>query len=164
MQGTRSIRSVFLVLVWTSCAPAATTREGPQVGGEAAEDEISQVRSSYQELYNAQNAAGVAALYAEDAVLSAPNEEPASGRESIEQSLQRTFDQFDAQVEISAEETEVAGDWAFDAGTATQTLAPKGGGESREMESSYLVILKRQDDGSWKLARTVVSSNAPLPQ
>ena len=59
-------------------------------------------------------------------------------------------------------ETQVAGDWAYDRGNATVTVTPKSG---KQMEESvkYLVIVKRQPDGSWKIYRLISNSNNPPP-
>lgn len=154
--------TLLFFLLLGACAPAERT-DGAEPAEEAAREAVLQLRSNYQDRYNAQDAAGLAALYAEDATLSIPNQHPVKGREAVQSLIQATFDRFQAEVEISGEETEVAGNWAFDAGTAVQTLTPKTGGESVSANSSYLAILRRQGDDTWKLARLVISSDDPLP-
>ncbi|MFQ5924010.1 MAG: YybH family protein [Anaerolineales bacterium] len=157
----------FSVLVLPACAPAgeemAPTTE--EIAAQEADDieAINQLRSDYAEAYNAQDAARLAGYHVADAVVSLPNEPPITGRESIQADLQQTFDQFQTEITISSNEMQVAGDWAFDAGTTVQKWTPKEEGEAMEIHGSFIVILKRDADGSWKLAWLVASSDDPLP-
>jgi len=56
---------------------------------------------------------------------------------------------------VVSDETVVAGDWAFDRGRAHRTLTPVAGGDTIEVDSEVVVILRRQADGAWKVARTI---------
>jgi ketosteroid isomerase-like protein len=42
-------------------------------------------------------------------------------------------------------------------------MTPKAKGKPMEESSKYLVILKRQADGSWKISRDIENSNTPMP-
>jgi ketosteroid isomerase-like protein len=53
------------------------------------------------------------------------------------------------------EELEVAGDWAFAWGSETVTLVAQTGGSPIHMQGKGMSILKRQPDGSWKIARGI---------
>ena len=156
----------FLILasfaVSNACAPAGETAAQREAAIQADQEALTQLGQDYEAVFNAQDAAGVAATYADDAVRSMPNAAPTTGNDAIQASLQATFDQFEGQITLSRDEVQVAGDWAFSAGTAAVTLTPKEGGEAIELRSSYISILRRQTDGSWKIARSVVSSNDPL--
>ena len=140
-----------LVATIASCAPPAEREATTQ----ADIDAINQLRSDYEAAYNAQDAAAVADFRADDAIGSLPNEGPTTTKDAVRSNLQATFDQFEAEIWISSEELQVTGNWSFDAGTVIQTLIPKGKGEAMERHFSYLVIWKRQADGSWKIARSV---------
>ncbi|MDA2937227.1 SgcJ/EcaC family oxidoreductase [Acidobacteria bacterium AH-259-A15] len=154
---------VSLVLL-TACAPAGSTEAEREAAIQADIDALNQLRSDYEAAYNAQDAAAAAGFYTDDAVRSLPNQAPTSGRDAIQSNSQTTFDQFEAKLSISSEELQVAGDWAFGAGTYSLKLTPKEeGGEATMSNGSYIVILKRQADGCWKVARVVDSSNDPLP-
>ncbi len=59
-------------------------------------------------------------------------------------------------------ETQVAGDWAYDRGNYTVTVTPKSG-KPMEASAKYLIIVKRQPDGSWKVYREISNSNNPPP-
>jgi uncharacterized protein (TIGR02246 family) len=154
----------LLGLVWVSaCAPAGETEAERAAALQADLDALEQIRVDYETLFNAQDAAGVAALYTADAVLSEPNQAPRVGANAIQSGLQATFDRYDVDVSIGVDEVQVAGDWAFAAGTATDTVTPKEGEGGMELRSSHLVTFKRQADGSWKISRLVISSDIPPP-
>jgi len=145
-----------------ACAPAGETEAERQAALQADLDALEQIRVDYETLYNAQDAAGVTALHTGDAVVSEPNQAPVVGGSAIQSGLQAVFDQYDVELSIGVDNVQVAGDWAFAAGTSTDTLSPKEEGESMEFQASHIVIFRRQADDAWKIARLVISSDDPL--
>ena len=81
----------------------------------------------------------------------------------IQKSVFRDFGQ--NEFELTSAEIEIAGSWTFDRGTYRFKGTPKAGGASVEDHGKYLLILKRQSDGSWKVSSAVRDfsnfSNAP---
>jgi ketosteroid isomerase-like protein len=67
------------------------------------------------------------------------------------------------QIRYTTAEILVTGDWAFDRGTYSQTLTPKGGGVAQKETGKYLWLYHRAPDGSWKQARVIWNSSDPLP-
>ena len=66
--------------------------------------------------------------------------------------------------ELISEEIEIVGPWAFDRGTYRWRGVPRPGGDPVSDHGKYLVILQRQPDGSWKVARDMDNSDRPLAQ
>ena len=62
-----------------------------------------------------------------------------------------------AAMEITANEVVVVGDWAFSSGD--YTVDPVVDGKPLHLEGKFLTVLKRQDDGSWKIFRDSASMN-----
>ena len=89
------------VALVSACAPPGETEAERQAALQADLDALDQIRSDYETLYNAQDAAGVAALHTGDAVVSEPNQAPIVGGDAIESGLQAFFDQFDVRLSIS---------------------------------------------------------------
>lgn len=154
---------VAFALVWMACAP----RQPEPVAEETAKAEVEAALNSLREAYvtatNAGDAAGVANLFAEDAMRMAPNAPAEVGREAIQSGLQASFDTYANNLTASTDEIEVAGDWAFSRGSYTITLTPKAGGQPTEDAGKWLNVSKRQPDGSWKITRHIWNSNNPLP-
>ena len=61
---------------------------------------------------------------------------------------------------------EGSGDLATATGTYTMTLTPKKAGAKPlpTEDGKYLEVLKRQDDGSWRLVYDMWNFNAPPPK
>lgn len=55
-----------------------------------------------------------------------------------------------------------SGDVAWESGTFSQSLTPKKGGKAMTVKGNYLVVLRRQSDGSWKIvAEADIPSEMP---
>ena len=161
-----SLRTMFIlgcVLLATACAPAGPTPE--QVAAENAEAvaALNRLRDEFETTYNTNDASALAALYTEDGVLMPGNRPTVSGKQAVEASFQGVFDEFSAKLTISSEELQVGGDWAFDRGSYSISLTPKADGEAMEENGRYLVVLQRQADGAWKVARDIDNRSSPPP-
>ncbi len=125
---------------------------------------IGKIGEDFNAAYNAGDAAALADLFTDDAVLIPPNGAPHTGKERIQSRYQWRFDQFTVKHSINTEETKVAGDWAFSRGTYKLLLTPKEEGEPSEVTGMYILICQRQRDDSWKIARLIWNGNHPPPE
>ena len=152
-------------LIATACAPAPKQPDPAAEATAQAADRaaLEAIAKEYEAAFSAGDVEALVALHADDAIRMPPNAPPVVGKEAIQAAYQTTFDEFAAKITLSLEEVEVAGDWAFVRGTSPVTVTPKAGGEPLEDEGKYLSIRKRQPDGSWKIFRTIWSSNNPPP-
>ncbi|MHB8054630.1 MAG: YybH family protein [Candidatus Aminicenantales bacterium] len=71
--------------------------------------------------------AGIAFLYAEDAIRMVPNRPAIKGREAIRASYQSDFDLFKIEETNTVEDAQVVGDLAFVRGAYANKAAPKTG-------------------------------------
>ena len=150
-------------LLATACSPAGPTPEQVEAEKVEAEAALSSLLDELETTYNTNDASALATLYAEDAVFMPGNQPTVSGRQQIGTWFGGVFDQFTAKLTISSEEHQVAGDLGFDRGTYSVSLTPKAGGDSMEQNGRYLVVLQRQPDGTWKVARDIDNSSSPPP-
>ena len=155
---------LLTLLAGFGCQPASQQPDPEAKAAAMAADRaaIDKLRSDYQSSFNSNDASAAAAHFTETAVSMPPNHEALIGRQAITDDMVAMFEGMGAELTISSEEVEVAGDWAFDRGTYTMTLTPKGDGDPMEDKGKYIVILEKQADGSWKLAREVWNSDNPL--
>ena len=141
---------------------------------------IGLVRDRYIAAVNDGDLDVLMALWAEDGTLSPPGQPSAEGKEAIRGWYQGMFRRADADVDITSVESRVAGDWAFDRGTFTMKLAPKGPSPSPQGAADpvtgpataevadgsaantfrYVVILKREGSGDWKVAEHIWTPSA----
>jgi len=111
---------------------------------------------TWYERHNAGDAAGVAALYTQDAVFT-----KFKGRAALEKDLAAQFAKnkvtcsggFDAFQEIAGS----AAGWGHD----TCAVVPRAGGATRTTRSRWLAVYERQADGSWLTVRDVFEEVKP---
>jgi uncharacterized protein (TIGR02246 family) len=104
----------------------------------------------------------IAALYAVDAVLLPPGEPMVKG-EAAKKYWVDFANGFSGPTELNTMTVEGGGDVASAIGTYKMTLTPKKAGAKPLPidEGKYIEVLKRQGDGSWKIAYDIWNPNAP---
>lgn len=122
--------------------------------------------------FNAKDAAKVASLYAEDALVMPPNHALVRGRANIEAYFKEEFQQGVTNLQLHPIESATANTQAFEAGTSTVTI--KSGGSSMSMPAAggsdaavtengkYLTVFKRVGN-DWKIAYDIFNSDQPPP-
>lgn len=111
----------------------------------------------WQQAANADDAAAVAALYTRDAMF-VSSTGSAEGPQAIQQMLGESFQQA-GELEITPGEVSMSGDVAWGNGTFSQTVTA--GGAEQTVEGDYLVVVLRQPDGTWKIARHFSVTSPP---
>lgn len=143
--------------------PAAET--APMMDEAAMEDELNQIRDDWVLAAEGNDAAGVASLYADNAIMVGPDGQRLEGPQAIQEALSQSFPSL-ASMDVTSLHTEYSGDLVTDMGTYTQTFQAEGGEET--VEGTYLVVMQRQPDGSWKIIQHLGASpmqmEAPAPE
>lgn len=134
-------------LALTACLPAPVPEAFPQ-----------DVADAWLERYELHDAAGLAALYTEDAQLLPPDAEIVSGRAAIQEFYARENPPGSAVVEIATVETLVFGDHAYRQGS----FRLKGPGDGAVSSGKFIELWKKTD-GKWLIHREIWSANAPRP-
>jgi uncharacterized protein (TIGR02246 family) len=128
------------------------------VKGQGKTDPALKLAPEWAAAFNAKDAAKIASLYAEDAVLMPPNQPTVKGRANIEAHWKGEIQQGATNMQLNPVESSISGSQAFEAGTSTLTLP---GGQTER--GKYLAILKRVGN-EWKIAYDIYNSDAPPPQ
>lgn len=87
-----------------------------------------------------------------------PNQPAVEGIEAVGDFLTVIHEQSDTELTFVSDEIIISGDWAYDRGTLKGTVTSNNDGESQNFEGTYLFILKRQVDDSWKYSLAMWSS------
>ena len=116
------------------------------------------VADAWVERYAANDAAGVAALYTEDAQLLPPDMEIVNGRAAIQEFVAKTNPPGGPAFEIATVETLVFGDYAHRQGSF-RIRGPDG----TALETGKFLELWKKVDGKWLIHRDMWSGNAPPP-
>ena len=61
---------------------------------------------------------------------------------------------------VRFEEIEICGDYAFEWGVYRSRMRPRTGGDVTTSSGKLMRILQRQPDGSWKMHRTMLTTDA----
>ena len=102
------------------------------------------------------------ALWSDDGIQMPPGAPRRQGVAEIRKELQSLFDSFDlSEMAIQTEEVRILGDWALTHGTFTFGRTPREWGETKRYTGSFLDVLKKQVDGSWKIAIECFNYDAP---
>ncbi len=117
---------------------------------------INLVNQQFMQAWKAGNAAGVAALYTEDAVFLAPHAEPVIGREAITKYVQGALNAGLKQIKLETVEFNRFGNIAHERGryklfTANGQVVDYG---------KYMIIWKKQD-GDWKIHWDMYNTSRP---
>ena len=97
------------------------------------------------------------------------SEEPIIGKEAIRELYQYVFENYafasdenyTRRTDVEQMEVEVDGDLGYIWSKYTNTETPKAGGETIEDHGHSVIIVRRQHDGSWKIARLIANSDQP---
>jgi uncharacterized protein (TIGR02246 family) len=151
-----SLTALVLALSVAACAPAAPP---DTTGADLAA--LDAFRDAWVAAYNSGDADAVANLYADDAVNLPQGQPTVIGRGFIRDGIAAQLATGATTVTVTADATQVSGNLAFDSGTYSTVVRPATGGGPVTVTGRYIVILRRQTDGSWKMVRGI--DNSPTP-
>jgi uncharacterized protein (TIGR02246 family) len=160
-----------LLLLAAACQPRPRTETGMAgAGSEAAAASLSDedkasvraVDAQWARAATAGDGQAIAALYASDAILLPPGEPMVKG-EAAKKYWVNFVNGFSGPIELNTMAVEGGGNVASAIGTYTMSLTPRKAGAKPlpTQEGKYLEVLRRQNDGSWKIIYDMWSPNAP---
>lgn len=154
---------VVIPLVAAACGAGENMQgaAGSAVDTAAVVAQVTQVRSAWRQAALAHDVAGVGALYTDDAIFVGADGQAARGRAAIQEAL-APFVGGMSTMELTDTHTVAGVELASDMGIYAQTLQTPDGGE-QTMSGSYLVVLRRQADGSWKIVQQLSALPAEMP-
>lgn len=166
MSGVLPPRRLWILAVVLACQSSPPATQSLVTSSDAAaRAAIDSLRARYASAWLAGNAERVTELYATDAVLLYPDQPALRGQPAIRAYFEGFFAAFrQEEFSLTSEEIQVTDRWAFDRGTVRWRGVPQGGGPAVTDEGKYLVILERQADGSWRVARDMDNSDRPHSQ
>jgi uncharacterized protein (TIGR02246 family) len=96
-----------------------------------------------------------------DGIQMRPDSQPLVGKKAIEERVRRVWPTVAMTMSIKIEETVASGEWGYARGTYAQTMTPRAGGATANVDGKYLTVFRRQTDGTWKIYRDCFNSNVP---
>ncbi|MGA2981688.1 MAG: SgcJ/EcaC family oxidoreductase [Terriglobales bacterium] len=116
---------------------------------------IAAVRQAWLDAVKAGDAERLAALVTDDVVVVHGNGRCVRGRDELKVDFLRGFEAFSIEQNVSSVEIVIRGAWAIEIGEVESRLTLNCGGESTHVQSTTVVALNRQPDGSWKVGRVL---------
>jgi len=103
------------------------------------------------------------ALYTEDVVEMPPNMPLRNGKAAAEAEAAAATNPQPSTFSLTPAETEGVGDLAYDRGSYSFTMSMEGMPEPMTDTGKYIVLLRKQADGSWLMSVTMWNSDLPIP-
>ncbi len=100
-------------------------------------------------------------LYAPGAVFLQPNGERIAGSAALRALFQNITSTFDSDLTLHSQNLETSGDLAYDSGDFEESLTAIATGAKIASKGSYIIIFKRQPDGSWQIVQQVFTGTPP---
>jgi len=111
---------------------------------------IEEVNANYSEAIREGNLAGVVAAYTDDATMVPPDGELIRGKQAIEEYYRKLFKMGMKEIVLTTVEVGGSGGTAYEIGK-TKVRIQSEGQDAAQDSTKYLVIWKRQADGTWKV-------------
>lgn len=159
-----SVRSISLALL--ALAVASTACQPPaQEAGPLSEEDVAAIRAAadvWVQAFRDNDDATLVALYSDDAAIMPPNEPPVDGRAAIrayhEADLLTVTEYSESIIEIDGRDG-----LAYIRGTSSMVGISEDGEPVTE-SGKFLVIFRKQPDGSWLVTHEIWNSDLPLPE
>jgi uncharacterized protein (TIGR02246 family) len=158
-QRSRSTLSAVAACVVVCGCAARQGSMSPRNAGEVRR-QIEQATARFTETFNRGDAAALAAMYDTAAVVLAPNAPPMRGRQNIEALWAGARQQGFKTLNLVVNSVELIGDHAIELGSYTLVIQPPGQAETTD-RGKYIVVWRRQADGTWKLYRDAFNTSMP---
>ena len=119
---------------------------------------------AFEAALRAGNADEMAAMYADDAILMAPNAPAAKGKAAIRGHWAGLIGMVDkANLNVTIEDVSVHGNTAIERGTWKVAMMPKGSTMEMSDGGSYIIVWQNRG-GKWQAVSDIYNSEKPLPQ
>ena len=139
------MRSWFAMPITVAMLATACTAATAQ----SVEDELRAAEDQFEVLWNQKDAAGLAALYAEDAMRLPPDGSRTVGREAIEGMLGGEFEAGLANLQLDATDFGHDGNLGWVVGNSTIEFPT--GDTMGTGTGNYVVVYRKEDDGVWRI-------------
>lgn len=146
-------------LVLGACATQQSSSTTPR-GADGVRAQIEQAAARFADAFNRGDVAALAMMYDVGGVVLAPNAPPMHGRQNIEAFWAGARQQGFRTLQLMVDSVEPIGSHAVELGRYTLVIQPAGQGEMTD-RGKYMVLWKKQADGSWKLYRDMFNTSMP---
>jgi uncharacterized protein (TIGR02246 family) len=144
-----AVAACFLITAGCQQATAPDSRSA-----KAAQEDINDVHSGLLKAYNAKDAAGIAALYSDDAILMPPNLAPVKSKIAVGDFMRQMLMPPYGSMLLNPAETVVSGDYAFSSGFYTVLRT-----DGTTLDTGKFVEVFKNESGGWRIYRDIYNSD-----
>jgi ketosteroid isomerase-like protein len=150
---------VFLALAST-LAPAfsLTATAAPQ---SSTLETLAKLREAWVRDLRTKQIEPILKFYAPDAAFLQPNGERITGSAALRTLFQTIMATFNSDLTLHSQNLETSGDLAYDSGDFQETLTTISTGAKISSKGCYVIIYKRQPNGSWQIVQQVWTGTPP---
>lgn len=158
----RSLAAALILLLTACQQPAATSEAATSIDREADVAAIRKLQDDWNRAVEAGSVDGYAAVLDDNIELLPTDAAPINGVESYRAMLNGVFTTDTFRIEVAVPSTiQVDGDMAWSRYDYIIHRTPKGGGETISSYRKFLDIMRRQEDGSWRVYKHIWNYNEP---
>ena len=122
---------------------------------------IDSAQTRYIDAVTRGDVAALSTFYTDDAVVLVPNAKAMRGRTEIDKGNTAMVAEMKVTaLKLATDDVITGGDLAIETGTYDQTLQPKSGKAIHDV-GKYVVVWKKQSDGSWRIVREIYNTDLP---
>jgi ketosteroid isomerase-like protein len=145
--------TTILALIFSSTSAAA-----PQSSTVAT---LAKIREDWVQALRTKQLEHILKFYAPDAVFLQPTGERITGSAALRTLFQTVMATFDSDLMLHSQNLEASGDLAYDSGDFQENLTTIATGVKIAAKGSYIIIFKRQLDGSWQITQQAWTGSPP---
>jgi ketosteroid isomerase-like protein len=123
---------------------------------------LAKIRESWVQDLRAKQLEPILKFYAPDAVFLQPTGERIAGSGAIRALFQNIMATFNSDLTLRSRTLDTSGDLAYDSGDFQESLTTIATGSKINSQGSYLLIYKRQPDGSWRIVQHAWTGIPPV--
>lgn len=159
---SENLFSLCLASLWHTMDLIVVFAKARLIDMSAATEGVTALLAKYNEALNASSTDAVMPLYTEDGVFMPPYSQSAVGAAAVRKAYDAVFKAITLNVKFAiAEIVELGPGWAFARTNSAGTTTDHATGAKSAEGNQELFVLKRDDDGSWKIARYSFSPTNP---
>jgi ketosteroid isomerase-like protein len=159
-----SPRAVLVFLVFV-LAPILAPTDFPIASAAGSEAStlatLAKIRETWVQDLRTKQLEPILTFYAADAAFLQPNGERITGSAALRTLFQSIMATFNSDLTINSKNLETSGDLAYDSGAFEETLTNIASGAKISSKGSYVIIYKRQANGSWQIVQHVWTGIPP---
>ena len=145
----------IMLFAFAACRPAAVEQRATTAGPDV--EAVTEALDQYIGAVNAGDMERALAYIADDAINMPPDGPPIVGIAAIRSNAEDFFPSYTMQSHTTPDEVVVSGDLALVRASYTDVVTPRDGAEATEASGVWLIVFRKQSDGSWKMWRDMWS-------